>query len=327
MPINPIRDRKGRARFQFEFSRRIDGKRVRARKLLPASWSRAQADAFDRQECGRLYAIARGTERARHTIDQAVARYLDERAGELKHGRGLAQELALMLEFYEGRPLETLPAVCAAYLKAQRAELAPATIKNRLRYLVAACRWGWKHHRMCEHDPGAGVVFPAVSNARQVYIDRAQMLALARACPNRPARAMIRIAWYSGMRIGEIEAAAVDLAAGVFRLDDTKNGAPRIVPMHPRIRVCAAMPRPSRYVFGYWFRRARQAVGLPHLHPHDLRHSAASELIRVGVDLYTVGFVLGHKSAASTKRYAHHATQQAADAIGKMGKREGPKAA
>ncbi|KXJ63044.1 hypothetical protein AXY46_03230 [Achromobacter xylosoxidans] len=40
---------------------------------------------------------------------------------------------------------------------------------------------------------------------------------------------------------------------------------------------------------------------LGHLRFHDLRHSAASEMINVNkVDLYTTGAVLGHKSAAST---------------------------
>lgn len=49
MPINAIKDRRGRQRFQFEFDRWIGGERARKRKLLPAGWTRAQADAFDRQ--------------------------------------------------------------------------------------------------------------------------------------------------------------------------------------------------------------------------------------------------------------------------------------
>ena len=39
-----------------------------------------------------------------------------------------------------------------------------------------------------------------------------------------------------------------------------------------------------------------------------------------GVPLYTVGAVLGHKSAASTKRYSHHATASLRAAIGRIGK-------
>ena len=47
MPINKVKDRQGRARFEFEFSRRIHGARLRVRKLLPPAWTRAQADAFE----------------------------------------------------------------------------------------------------------------------------------------------------------------------------------------------------------------------------------------------------------------------------------------
>lgn len=231
-------------------------------------------------------------------------------------------ELLALHEWYDGRAMHELPAVCAEYLAAQRAHLAPATIRNRIAYLRAACRWAWKHHGMAASDPGARIVSPAVSNERQVYIDRRQMLKLARACPHRGARAMIRVAWYTGMRLGEIERARVDERAGLLILDDSKNGQPRHVPIHPRIAVCLRrITWPTRFLFSYWFRKARASIGMPHLHAHDLRHSAASELIRVGVDLYTVGAILGHRSAASTKRYAHLGTQQATEAINKMGRK------
>lgn len=318
MPINRVKDRQGRARFEFEFSRRIGGRRVRVRKLLPPAWTRAQADAFDRQESARLYAQVSGVERQRYTIGQAVARYLDERAASLKHGKGVAQELRLMLPWYSGKPLDELPQVCAAYMAEHRAQLAPATIRNRLRYLTAACRWAWRHHGMSDHDPAARVVMPSVSNERQVYIDRRQMLALARACRSWEVRAMIRIAFYSGMRLSEIIAAEID--GDTWLLRDTKNGDPRIVPMHPRCRVYAGYAWPSRFMTQHHFAQARTAAGMPHVRFHDLRHSAASAMLNAGVPLYTVGAVLGHKSAASTKRYSHLATESLMAAIGRIGK-------
>lgn len=319
MPINRIKDGQGRPRWEFEFSRRLGGGRVRTRKLLPQTWSRAQADAFDRQESARLYAQAAGIEPQQHTIGQAVARYLDERAPALKTGKGIAQELRLMLPWYTGLPLASLPDTCARYLQDHRATLAPATLRNRLRYLTAACRWAWKHHGMGTHDPAARVAMPAVSNERQIYIDRAQMLRLAKACPSWEVRALIRIAFYSGMRLGEIIKA--EPQGDCWLLRDTKNGEPRIVPMHPRCRAYADYTWPSRFLVHHHFVKATQAAGLPGLHFHDLRHSAASAMLNAGVPLYTVGAVLGHKSSASTKRYAHHATQALRDAVGKIGKR------
>lgn len=43
-------------------------------------------------------------------------------------------------------------------------------------------------------------------------------------------------------------------------------------------------------------------------------------MINAGVDLYTVGGVLGHKSAVSTKRYSHLATKTLKSAVALVGK-------
>lgn len=314
----PVYRDKARGRFVFEFDRVIEGERIRARKLLPRAWNQAQADAFDRKEAARLYAVATGVGRHEHLIEDAVARYLAGRVPKLKHGREVVSELALIFWCYAGRPLSALPDVCRAY-SLKSAGLAPATVKKRIRYLTAACRWAWKHHAMGDADPAARVVVPKVRNERQVYTGRKQVLQLARACAHRPTRAAIRIAYYSGMRLSEIERAERDLEASAFVLRDSKNGSPRTIPMHLKVRCCAGIEQGTRYQTGYHWRRARAAVGMPWLKFHDLRHSAASALIAEGVDLYTVGAILGHKSTASTKRYSHLATEKLAEAIGRLG--------
>lgn len=316
---------KARGRWVFEFSRRIGGVRVRTRKLLPPAWTRAQADAFDRSESARLYASVQRVGDADPSIEDAVALYLKHRIPELKNGPVAEANLALVYWAYRGRPLSALPDVCRAIQARSRRDddsgkpLAPATIRNRIRYLTAACRWAWKHHGLGEHDPAARVAVPTVRNERKVFIDRRQMLLLARACTHRPTRAAIRIAFYSGMRISEIiRARRVD---GAFILADTKNGEPRIVPMHPRLRCCAHYKQVEASATSAYFRAARGAAGMPWLHFHDLRHSAASALINNAVDLYTVGAVLGHKSSQSTKRYAHLATDTLRAAIGRIGQK------
>jgi integrase len=334
MPISRVRDRQGRPRFEFEFSRRLGGRRLRTRKLLPASWTRTQADAFDRKESARLYAQATGVEGRRWTIDQAVARYLDERAHELKTGRAIGAELQSLQEYFVGRSLDELPDVCAEISDDYRGDVAPATLRNKLRYLCSAARWGWKKHAMSEQDPAGRVIFPAVRNERQVYVVRRQMVELARACVDRRARAAIRIAYYSGMRLGEIERAA--RVPGAFLLLDTKNGDPRLVPMHPKVRCCASIALGSRFQTGYHFRKARALVGLESLHFHDLRHSASAAMLAGGAELHTVGKVLGHRSAASMKRYGHLSIELLEAAVAGIGRatsspsrfaEEGPKTA
>lgn len=315
---------KARGCYVFEFDRVIEGKRIRARKLLPKTWTGAQADTYDRQESARLYALATRVERPAYGIEDAVTIYLKERVQKLKSRDNIIGELAQMYWAYKGRPMSHLPDVCKEYsakaTKGDGTPLAPATVRNRIRYLTSACRYAWKHHGMSEHDPAARVIVPTVKNERRHFIDRRQMLTLARACRCRSTRAAIRIAFYSGMRMGEIIKAT--RTAEAFLLDDTKNGEPRHVPVHPRIRVCLKVKMRDQSKMSRHFREAREAVGMQWLHFHDLRHSAASEMINAGVDLYTVGAVLGHKSATSTKRYAHLATDSIKQALAHIGRKK-----
>lgn len=321
MPI--YRDKK-RGSFTFEFDRIINGERVRAVKSLPKTWNQAQADAYDRQESAKLYALATRVERAQFTIDEAVEKYLLERVPKLKSKKTVAEELARLMPYYQGRPIEALADVCKAYrLKAKREDgeaLSDASIRIRIRYMTAACRWGWKHHNMGDSDPAAKVSVPQVKNERHYYASRAEMLTIAKQCHNKNARMAIRIGFYSGMRMGEILRAEVSGTAWVLR--DTKNGNPRIVPIHPRVAVCARMfkPMPKSTLTRNW-ENARNAAKLNHLHFHDLRHSSASEMVNAGVDLYTVGAVLGHKDSRSTSRYAHLATGALSVAVGKIGQK------
>jgi len=310
---------KASGRWMFEFDKRIAGARPRRRKLLPAGWTRAQADAFDRQESAALYAVASGIAKPRHYIGQAVQRYLTERVPQLKAGANAAREIEAMRDWWDGRPLDDLATVCAEYSADQQGALQPATIKNRIAYLRAACRWAWKRHSMGDSDPGARVVSPEVKNARQTTVSRAEVLALARACRHRGVRALIRVLYYSGMRVAEAQRALrVD---GRFVLSDTKNGEARVIPIHPRALAASREPMPKRSEIDYYWPLARAVCGLQHVRLHDLRHTAATEMINAGEDLATVGKVLGHKSPASTMRYSHHSTQKQALAVGKIGRK------
>lgn len=241
---------------------------------------------------------------------------------------------------YKGRTLAQLPEVCTAIRSKWEGFLAPATIRNRIRYLTAACRWGWKVHGLCEHDPAARVIVPKVDNQRQVYTGRETVLRAARwiaqqgqrsTAQCRLARRVILVAFYSGMRLAE-QLRAEPTPAG-WMLHDSKNGTPRIIPIHPRVAHLAANWPPA-YVDAKgrrriikdrtvqeWWDKARTALDLGDLHIHDLRHSTASEMINAGTDLYTVGAVLGHKSGQSTQRYAHLATKTLAKALNNVGKK------
>jgi len=321
----PIRWDTRNKRWRFEFDRVIAGTRQRTSRLLPKGWSQAQADAYDRKESGRLYAVASGIERPTALIDQAVLLYLQDKTG-LKSFKGARENLAAIAWAYSGKPLSELPAV-AALVNSTRAgvregvTLSDATVHVRLALLKAACRWAWRKHGLCETDPTGRMQLPTVRNERHVYASRREMLQLARAADRHDVRVLIRTAFYTGMRLGEIRRAEV--SGNALHLADTKNGDRRSIPAHPRLATCLRylpLTAPVSTLQRGW-QRAREACGLGHIHLHDLRHSAASEMINAEVDLYTVGAVLGHKSAQSTKRYAHLRHEALADAVGKIGRK------
>ncbi|MEY4713298.1 MAG: hypothetical protein RIS88_2748, partial [Pseudomonadota bacterium] len=193
-------------RWRFEFDRYIGSRRHRLTRLLPAGWSQAQADAFDRQESGRLYALATGAGGTDPLIDEAVALYLRDKQ-HLKSYRATAQHLAEIAWAYAGKPMSELPAVAAAVAEDRAGTreghtLSLATVRNRLAVLKAACRWAWKRHGLTTSDPTARMQLPVVRNERHTYITRAEMLRACRACTNWQTQIAIRVAFYTGMRLG-----------------------------------------------------------------------------------------------------------------------------
>lgn len=316
-------------RWLFQFDRVIPGAgRQRANRLLPKGWTRAQAQAYDQREVARLYDLATGAKQPEPLIEDAVLLYLDRHAPDLKNRLDVEGALAILLPFYAGRTMGQLPDVADEYAKDATGEdgrpIKPATVRNRLAYLRAACRWAWKHHKMGEHDPAERMILPKVSNARHVYLTRAQAVPVFHKMGLSWERDAARVAFYTGWRISEVlQAQPLETPGGLaLTIPDTKNGLPRMVPVHNKILHLVRRHWPiqtTKWTVSKKVKAALRACGLGHARLHDLRHSAASEMINQGVPLYDVGGVLGHKSAVSTARYAHLAQDRLREAVGKIG--------
>ena len=249
--------------------------------------------------------------------------YLKQHAHALKSGHIIERELALCSGFYLGRHIDELAAVAREYATKHAGKLEPSTIRNRMAYLRAACRWAWKHHGIGEHDPAERMVMPRVRNEAQVYVTRTQVLQACRLISNLDARACALVAFYSGMRQAEVLRAKVTPAG--WLLEDTKNGERRLVPIHAKVaHIARRWPRDIKAgtLYRRWVAAARSIGMDPRVTFHTLRHSTASEMLTAGADLYSIGQVLGHKSTQSTKRYAHLAPEAAAAALGRIGKRK-----
>ncbi len=55
-------------------------------------------------------------------------------------------------------------------------------------------------------------------------------------------------------------------------------------------------------------RRIKEDVGLDRFYPHQLRHTAATALVRNNADPFTVQRILGHASLTTTQRYVSQST-------------------
>ena len=329
----PVYYDKAKQRWRFTFNRVIKGVRHRATKLLPAAWGRAKAEAYDREETSRLYAIATGVDRPEPLIERAVELYLDHRVPRLRDGKGIAHELAFLAGYVEHRPMSQLSDVCREYTE-ENSDLAPATIRNRLAYLRAACRYAWRKHKLTPHDPTGHMELPIVDNARDVRlpVDDYERRILHR-IEDEEARALFTLAFYTGSRWPSeiLPRQPEDVHRIVVRgktkvllnVPLTKSGAPRLVPVHPKARWTLKFlpfPHAERYYYDR-FNAARTAAGLPDIVPHSGRHIVATDILMHGGTLADVSAALHHKHWGSSARYAHLVTEHTERVLFGIGER------
>ena len=145
------------------------------------------------------------------------------------------------------------------------------------------------------------------------------------------AAAAIRLLVFTGARSSEITGLKWDWIRGTRAvLPDSKTG-PKTIQLPPPARaVLESLPRDSAYVFPhptgsgpmrdlkYRWPKLRALAGLNDVRLHDCRHTYASHAVMNGLDLYTVGRLLGHADTASTERYAHLADEHVRKAAGRI---------
>ena len=148
---------------------------------------------------------------------------------------------------------------------------------------------------------------------------------------DKQAAAAIRLLLFTGARSSEITGLRWDWIRGARAvLPDSKSG-PKTLQLAPPARaVLAALPRHGRYVFpnaggtgpmtdlGPRWLKLRALAGLDDVRIHDCRHTLASHAVMSGLDLYTVGHLLGHADIGSTERYAHLADSHVREAAGRI---------
>ena len=134
---------------------------------------------------------------------------------------------------------------------------------------------------------------------------------------------ILLVAYQLGMRLSEILNLSwdrIDLDRGFIRLGvrDTKTGKSRLVPMTPDVRtmlqeLSKVKSLTTNRVFLYKgrplgeiktaFKTAIKRAGIHDFKFHDLRHCAATNLRRAGIDTVTAMKIVGHSSEKMHQRY------------------------
>src|SRR5262249_30704908 len=138
---------------------------------------------------------------------------------------------------------------------------------------------------------------------------------------------IVTVALETGLRQAELMGLTwdrVDFSRGVIRLEITKSGKRREVPMRQavydalaplRAEALKALPEPKPELKGrVWpdasfprkaWETALEASGIDDLHFHDTRHHFASWFVMRGGSLLSLSKILGHARITMTERYAH----------------------
>jgi site-specific recombinase XerD len=234
---------------------------------------------------------------------------------------------------------EITPASVASYHQSMiDRSLAASTMSKHLSALRSYCRWCIAAGMRAD-DPTLAVVYPRLPDYLPRPLSTDELAALFRVCNGKPGPTTHqnrRAVWgrntlalcvfvYTGARLAEASGLRhrdVDYGRGTVTIREGKGGRTRVVPLHAALRrrllalpadqrradaplICSARGgaiRPKS--LGHMFERWLPEVGGPSITAHQLRHTYATLLREAGVDLDTIGELLGHRDPKTTRIYA-----------------------
>ena len=165
----------------------------------------------------------------------------------------------------------------------------------------------------------------------------AKLLRAAQAQTRLLVRVTIEVLLRTGLRVSEYTSLRADAvvqigAAPWLHVPVGKLREDRYLPLHPHLVTliddyrtkhvppehALLLPRENgraldRHTVTRFLNKAGAAAGLGHIHPHQLRHTLATQAINRGMSLEAIAAMLGHHSMDMTLRYAKIANRTVAD--------------
>lgn len=202
-------------------------------------------------------------------------------------------------------------------------------------FTIAVKEWGW-----LEDSPLRKVTKPREPRGRTRFLNDEERVRLINSCEessNRYLYPIVVLALSTGMRQAEIlhlKWSDVDLERGRIILYETKNGEVRQVPLtglalelvkeldkirrlDSHLLFPGKFPKKPIDMRGAW-ESAVKNTRIENFRFHDLRHCCGSYLAMNGASLAEIAEVLGHKTLAMVKRYAHLSDSHTANVVSRM---------
>ena len=205
---------------------------------------------------------------------------------------------------------------------------APATVARKLSALAGFYDYGVHDAQVLTHSPAASVRRPRVSDESQAVgltADELRLLLIYAAQHSPRSLALVSLLTFCGLRISEALNAEVrdyghDLGHRVLKVTRKGGKTARVALAPPVVRALddyLAGRTTGRIFLGrdgesaYSYKTANEQIdrlcrkaGLPAgVTPHSLRHSYATESLRLGAALQDVQDALGHADPRTTRRY------------------------
>jgi integrase len=254
------------------------------------------------------------------------------------------------MDRFDNRDVETIETEHIEHaigaLRAPLAERSGRLVKGQRRSLETVRRYYGVVHAILEKarkrlknqkvhwmNPASDIELKKADNSLLRYLTPDQEQDLLAALPSRY-HPLILTALNTGMRRGELLRltwADIDWFAGTLKIHETKIDEPRHAPMNSSVQRTlltlkeSVKPAPCDRVFPFYprylgraFQRAVIKAKLAPFRFHDLRHSFASRLARLGANDRTLMEAGGWKSPAMLRRYCHLGPSSVWQAVEKL---------
>ena len=184
--------------------------------------------------------------------------------------------------------------------------------------------------------PDASLLIPSRKAPAKLpdILSRGEVDRILGACTSLRHRALLMTTYAAGLRVSEtclLKPADIDSTRMMIRVANGKGGKDRYTLLPPllleTLRLYWRAARPVHWLFPKtdgkapvhisqvqkMFQAAKRRAGvIKQGGIHSLRHAFATHLLEAGVDIHTIGRLLGHNNIATTTRYLHVQQQVAA---------------